>query len=92
MKTLVITIAFLSSGLSSYKEMPSPIWYSLSKKILVETQRLIGNEQPAEPIAKKNTVVKRAKVIKVPLKCQQSKESKIQSTIVPTDKDTLHEI
>lgn len=91
MKNTIIILLLFASGLSYGKELPSPFWYNLSKKILVETQRLItADEEPAT--APKSKTVAKNKVVKAPLKCQQSKEAKLQAPLAPKVKDEFQDI
>jgi hypothetical protein len=92
MKTSSIILLLLLSGFSYGKQLPSPFWYNLSKKILVETQRLITvKEEPQTPTTRK-VATKSTKVVKAPLKCQQTKEARLQTPLSPKVKDTFQEI
>jgi hypothetical protein len=92
MKKSSIILLLLLSGLSYGKELPSPFWYNLSKKILVETQRLITVNEEPQTSAPKKVASKSTKVVKAPLKCQQSKEARLQTPLSPKVKDTFQEI
>ena len=74
-KLLGVSILFLSVTAFS-KDIPTPFWYTISQKILTETQQLILNDKPEKEVVKLKTT-KAEKPVRVPLKCEQKKETMI---------------
>ena len=74
-KLLGISILFLSVTALG-KDIPTPFWYTISQKILTETQQLILNDKLEEDVVKIKTP-KTEKPIRVPLKCEKKKETMI---------------
>ena len=68
MKNLLVVFLLMSAGFSYGKELPAPFWYNLSKKILVETQRLVTLNQELEALDKPKTTTKTVKIVKAQLK------------------------
>lgn len=78
MKKISFLAVFFLSVSAYSKEIHSPFWYSISEKIISGTHQLINSEEaPAKPAAKIK-VVKKARPIAMPLKCEQ------KDTVTPT--------
>ena len=76
MKKMLFILAIILSG-NAYssnitKTIPSPFWYSISEKIIAETQHLLSLE--AKDKVGKVKIIKTAKTVKNTLKCQPKKE------------------
>jgi hypothetical protein len=92
MKKLSLLFILLLSATSHAENIPGPFWYTLSEKILAETQQLFSLDDapvktPAKPKAKKS------KVAAVPLKCQPKKTSLLPNPFpVATIKTTAPDV
>ena len=74
MKNIFFLSVLLISGVVNAKEIPSPFWFSISEKILAETQSLFNTDvkEVSKPVAKK----KQQAVVKVKqLSCEQDEHS-----------------
>ena len=74
MKTLFVIAAISLCGISSAREadVPSPFWFSISEKILSETQSLFNIEIKETP---KSAPKKRQVKVKAALNCEQEQQS-----------------
>lgn len=83
MKKLSLLVVLLLCGTTQAKNIQNPIWYSLSEKILTETQELLAPEREAKPVKK----VKVKPATKQALRCvDKKKEINIQAPIaLPAD-------
>ena len=73
MKNILAIIIFLLAANVYSKDIPTPFWYSISQKILAETQELIiKDDRVAEPTRAK--AIKKEKPATVRLRCEQQKD------------------
>lgn len=78
MKKLSLLAVLLFCGMAQAKNIQNPIWYSISEKILAETQELLAPEREAKPIKK----VKVKPANKQALRCvDKKKEINIQTPV-----------
>ena len=72
MKKCFVVAVLLVSGITNAKEIPSPFWFSISEKILTETQNLFNSDvKEVAKVTKKKPVVTKAKS---PLTCEQDEQ------------------
>jgi len=70
MKTWALFFVLMFGVSAQAENIPGPFWYSLSEKILAETQQLFGSDSQKSTAKAK---VKKVKLQATPLKCEPKK-------------------
>ena len=73
MNRILALMVFLITATAYSKDIPTPFWYSITQKILLETQDYIIHEDYSNNNLKGKSL-KRKKLLGVPLQCDQRRE------------------